>query len=1211
MPQIGAPEAWDAGFTGEGVTVAVLDTGIDTTHPDLDGQVILEGNFSDSPDTMDRAGHGTHVAGIIAGTGAVNPAMRGVAYDASLINTKVLDDDGYGWESDIIAGMEWSAQQGADILNLSLGVPFGFTDGTDPGAQAVNAISEEYDVLVAVAAGNEGWAGPGSVATPGTADLGLTVGAVDKSDVWADFSGQGPRAGDSALKPDIVAPGVDVVAARAVDGWLGDPVDEHYTSMSGTSMATPHVAGAAAVLAQARPELSGQELKSVLMGSAQAVGDTVWREGAGRVYLPTTLDAQLVAQPASLSFGLFPFPQDELEPDTRPLTYRNDGDTDVTLALTADLADGAGADGRDALSLSTQTLAVPAGGTATVDVTITPGQVEVGRWGGVVLATDDQGRQVRTTVGFENEPLKHELTIRAIDRSGQPAQVDAAVLNVQDASIFASGEVWVDGETTIRVEPGPYSVTAYLPEWDEGGDWPEVVSLTGLYEPQIEVTGDTVVDLDAREATPLTVRTEQPATTLEASLTHQRTDASDHGSLGVGWGVGDVPLYATPTDPVLHGTFEQLSTHGLEGPGERPDYTYDLAFVEPVVPADLTYDVRDEELAAIDSTYRAETDPSLFFEGRGAMPDGWWFAFSSLVEQEGPTQRTEYVSAQGVQWFQSVMEPDDEGWPLTWWDSDVRAHEPGEQLSTAWLSAVYSHGLPGIHGVRDADLVSVVLPHLADDHGHGTTLDGAASYLGLWADGELVAENEEWPDLVAEVPTQAELRLVQRTRTGHPQLPRSVDLETEWTFPSATTDDMQALPMLDIRYGVQHLSLLNESARQVRLEAEVHPTPALEGPAPTPELTAFQAWWSVDDGDSWTEAEATLGGRGTVSVAFDAPADAEFVSLRATAADALGSTVTEQVIRAFRVDGELAGPEVERLAGRDRYATAARISAHYQPGVDTVVVATGRQFADALVGAARAGDLAGPVLLTRPHGLPSATSTELSRLEPSTVLVLGGTGAVHDGVMDQIREVVPEAEVRRVGGTDRYRTAALVAREFGTPKTIYVTTGVNFPDALAASALWVGATVGPAADDSAAVLLTRPSSLPGATRAELERVGPERIVVVGGAGAVSDEVAQQLEAYGPVERVAGDDRYHTAVLLAERYTSADRVVLASGQNWPDALAGAAWAKRDAAPLLLVRQDSVPGVTWGKLEELGPSTVNVLGGPVAVSEAVLDHLRTLP
>lgn len=1212
MPQIGAPQAWDAGFTGAGVTVAVLDTGIDTTHPDLEGQVVLEGNFSESPDTVDRAGHGTHVAGIVAGTGAVDPLMRGVAYEASLINTKVLDDQGSGWESDIIAGMEWSAQEGADILNLSLGVPFGFTDGTDPGSLAVNAVSEEYGVLVAVAAGNDGYAGPGSVTTPGAADLALTVGAVDKADVWADFSGQGPRTGDSALKPDIVAPGVDIIAARAAEGFLGDPVDEHYTSMSGTSMATPHVAGAAALLAQAQPELTGQELKSVLMGSAESVGDTVWREGAGRVYLPTALDAQLVGEPASLSYGIFAFPQDELEPDTRTLTYRNDGDADLTVALTTELADEAGSDGTAAVSLSETSLTIPAGGTGTVEVTITPGQVDVGRWGGVVLATDDEGRQTRTTVGFENEPLKYDLTIRATDRNGEPGQTDAAVLNVEDASIFAEIGVPVDGETTIRVEPGRYSVTGYIPEWDESGEWPELTTLSGVYHPQLEIAGDTVVELDARDANPLTVQTEQAASPLEHTLNHERTDEAGAGRLSVGWGVGDASLYVTPTEAVADGTFEHYSSHALYGPGDRPDYTYDLAFVEQVVPADLAYVVEDSELAAIDATYRAESDPAIFFEGRGPLPDGWWLAVTGLYPEEGPTHRTEYVSTEGVQWVQSVMQDDEEGWPLTWWDTGFERYEAGEQLSTAWLSAVYSHGLVGLHGVRDGDLVEVALPHIADDHGHGTMVEsGTTSYLGLWADDELIAETDEWPGLLAEVPAEAELRLEQRTQVDHPEFPRSTELDTEWTFPSATTEDLQSLPMLDIRYGVQELGLLNESPRQVRLDAQVLTMDTLDGPAPAPELTSFEAWWSVDDGDTWTEAEVTLEGEGAVSVAFDAPEDAEFVSLRASAAEAGGSTVTEQVIRAFRVEGEAAAPEVVRVSGLDRYATAAQISAHYEPGVDTVVVATGKEFADALVGAARAGDLAGPVLLTRPHSLATATQNELTRLQPSNVLVLGGTGAIHEPVLDQIQAAAPDAEVRRIGGTDRYRTAALLSGEFGMPETVYVTTGVNFPDALAASALPFGHATGPAADETASVLLTRPTSLPGATRAELERVGPDQIVVVGGPGAVSEEVLEELEAYGPVERVAGEDRYHTAVLLAEQFTSADMVVLASGQDWPDALAGAAWAKREAAPLLLVRQDSVPGVTWSKLEQLLPSTMNVLGGSNAVSEAVLDHLRTLP
>jgi subtilisin family serine protease len=248
LTQIGAPAAWSAGLTGEGVKVAVLDTGIDTTHPDLrGGKVVAEANFSEADSVTDRYGHGTHVASIVAGTGARSGGdRRGVAFEASLLNGKVLDDFGFGTESGIIAGMEWAARQRARVVNMSLG---GWpTDGTDPMSQAVTRLTNQYRTLFVVAAGNSG-PGDQTVENPGVATDALTVGAVDAEDELADFSGRGPRYGDYAMKPDITAPGVDIVAARAAGTTLGEPVGQWYTRATGTSMATPHVAGAAAIMA--------------------------------------------------------------------------------------------------------------------------------------------------------------------------------------------------------------------------------------------------------------------------------------------------------------------------------------------------------------------------------------------------------------------------------------------------------------------------------------------------------------------------------------------------------------------------------------------------------------------------------------------------------------------------------------------------------------------------------------------------------------------------------------------------------------------------------------------------------------------------------------------------------------------------------------------------------------------------------------------------
>ncbi|MFK4064968.1 S8 family serine peptidase, partial [Streptomyces sp. NPDC029674] len=247
VKQIGADKAWAAGYDGKGVKIAVLDSGVDADHPDLKGQILAEKNFSGSPDAEDRYGHGTHVASTAAGTGAKSGGkLKGVAPGAKLLNGKVLGDEGEGEDSGVIAGMEWAAAEGADVVNLSLG---GYdSPGVDPLEATVNKLSAGKGILFAISAGNEG--APETVGSPGTADAALTVGAVDDNDKLADFSSQGPRVGDGAIKPDVTAPGVDITAAAAPGSIIEKEVGqspEGYLTISGTSMAAPHVAGAAAL----------------------------------------------------------------------------------------------------------------------------------------------------------------------------------------------------------------------------------------------------------------------------------------------------------------------------------------------------------------------------------------------------------------------------------------------------------------------------------------------------------------------------------------------------------------------------------------------------------------------------------------------------------------------------------------------------------------------------------------------------------------------------------------------------------------------------------------------------------------------------------------------------------------------------------------------------------------------------------------------------
>ena len=299
---IGAPELWSRGLTGAGVVVGVIDSGVDYTHPDLGGgygpsfKVIGGYDFvNDDDDPRDDNGHGTHVAGIIAANGEV----KGVAPDARIMAYKVLDAGGGGWDSDVIQALERACDpdgdpmtdDAVDVVNLSLGGP-GTPD--DPLSQAVdNAFAA--GVLVVVAAGNEGHAGGRTIGSPGCARNALTVGASDDAERIASFSSTGPTDFTHAIKPDLVAPGV---AIRST--FPGGA----YATLDGTSMASPHVAAAAALLLQQEPSLTAALLKSRLMLSSRDIGASLYAQGSGRLDLPAALDLRTTVVPASISFGL-------------------------------------------------------------------------------------------------------------------------------------------------------------------------------------------------------------------------------------------------------------------------------------------------------------------------------------------------------------------------------------------------------------------------------------------------------------------------------------------------------------------------------------------------------------------------------------------------------------------------------------------------------------------------------------------------------------------------------------------------------------------------------------------------------------------------------------------------------------------------------------------------------------------------------------------
>jgi putative cell wall-binding protein len=198
------------------------------------------------------------------------------------------------------------------------------------------------------------------------------------------------------------------------------------------------------------------------------------------------------------------------------------------------------------------------------------------------------------------------------------------------------------------------------------------------------------------------------------------------------------------------------------------------------------------------------------------------------------------------------------------------------------------------------------------------------------------------------------------------------------------------------------------------------------------------------------------------------------------------------------------------LAGADRYQTAANIAtSSFSAPVERVVVATGEGFADALVGGAVGAATSSPVLLVRRDGLPAATADALRRLRPRDVTVLGGQTAVSDEVLASVRALMIDATVSRVSGQDRYATAAALSRQTwpSTSNVVYLATGRDFPDAVTG--------VAASAADTAPLLLTEAGCLPASTKAELERLRPSTIVVLGGTGTVSQAAASGLACAPP------------------------------------------------------------------------------------------------
>ncbi|MFI6486165.1 S8 family serine peptidase [Streptomyces sp. NPDC050564] len=1013
--QIGTPKAWEAGLTGKGVTVAVLDTGVDTGHPDLTDRVSQTKSFIDGQEVADRNGHGTHVTSTVGGSGAASGGTeKGVAPGATLAVGKVLSDQGSGSESQIIAGMEWAARDvHAKVISMSLGSTEA-SDGTDPMAEAVDTLSKETGALFVIAAGNTG--APSSIGSPGAADSALTVGAVDSEDQAAYFTSAGPRYGDNALKPDLSAPGVDILAARSqlVSG------NGYYTSMSGTSMATPHVAGVAALLAEKHPDWTGDRLKDALMSTSKQLDASAYVLGSGRVSVPDAIDAAVTAT-GSADLGFYSWPYDANKPVTKTVTYSNSSDRAVELSLAVRGAtDGVA-------TLADSTLTVPAHGTASTTVTGDGSKAPVGNTSGQIVASVAGTPVAHTAFGLVKEEERYTLTVHVKDREGAATAADVVVQQLAQGVDPYPAPVGDSGTLKLRLKPGTYSLTSFLDV--HGSHGADSLGLGFLAAPEITLDRNREVTLDGRQLKELKAKVDRRTETRQLLMEYDRNAGGSDLFGAVQVPVKYDSVFAAPTAKVTQGSFEYRTVWRLgkpllevDGIGEavvqpggtliegrsrlplvdagdgvfsgkdvrgkavlarladgvepaalaqaaqdagakamfvtddtagrlnawfgtddntdRPlqiatvnaadaarlraaeqvemsgtrntPYVYDLSQGHrgAVPRGDLTYEPGKGELAVLDTRFHA-VKPMSGGEFRYSISDAFPIGIGFQERIDYPAERTDYVSTgAGQLWHESVSVG-----PGTLEErSGLIAYRGGTHSTLNWFKPVWHPWLGtglGWGQQRAGNQIQFNTPGWGDsgpDHtGFGDVWSddtGMTQFTEVYQDGSLVDRRMSSGAYVWDAPADEHTyKVVTDTALDADRWKLSTKGHTEWTVRSAATpeDRFTFLPLLNLGYDVD-TDLAGDVPGGSRVSVGIH-AEYVKGAPDTGTIGGGKLEVSYDDGNTWKEVRAVQlsGGKASWTGTLSVPRGAEFLSLRASARDDQGGSVSQEIIRAVGV----------------------------------------------------------------------------------------------------------------------------------------------------------------------------------------------------------------------------------------------------------------------------------------------------------------------
>ncbi|SDG31753.1 Subtilase family protein [Lentzea fradiae] len=861
--QIGAPKAWQAGVTGKGVKVAVLDTGVDEQHPDLQGRQIAEKNFTESPDNTDEVGHGTHVASTIASTGEQYP---GVAPGAEILDGKVCFPGGCA-ESWILAGMEWAAEQGADVVNMSLGGGDG--PEIDPLEEAVNRISRETGALFVIAAGNSGR--PETIGSPGSAEAALTVGAVDRNDGIAPFSSRGPAV-DGAVKPDVTAPGVGIVAAEA--GTQG------HVAFDGTSMATPHVAGVAALLKQQHPDWTGERLKATVMASAKAnPALTPFDQGTGRVDVPAMLEQKVVSEPSNVNFGVRQWPHDDDEKVVREITYRNAGTEPLTLDLTVEVKGPDGKPSPDGLiTVSPAQVTVPAGGEAKATVTAdTRVTAPDGAYSGAIVASNG----LRTLLSVNREVESYDVDVSVLGFDGKPSENHGTTF-----IHTGTGKAYAGNGGKIRLPKGEYLV--------DSGVISDDYRVAFIVQPSLQVTGTTEIELDARVAKPVALKTPDPAAAAVIGTVGFSAEVAS-GRIFHGWAFFDGLAGQALTAQVGPAKDGMTTTFAEQAKGTpRSDGTpvsYRMMYTEKGMPTGYERTAKAKELAEITSVVRAagEGHRHQIAVLPNPVDDSGGFGWSAEVPDGGRGVDLVTTASGKWNWLYDLISPDGELEYTA--DTPAKSFKAGKKHTQTFGAAVLGPSVPDAPRfglARYEDQIAVQVPLFTDTNGGAGRFYTGTAKTELFYNGTKVGGSET-PRAVVDVPAEPGAYRAEMVHSRE-NAELSSKVSGSWTFKSATTTDIETLPLTVVRFQPK---LDAKDTAHGRVQVVPLKVEQADG---TPKVRRLTVEVSYDDGATWKKAQVAGN-----NVLLHHPKGAKAASLRAKTTDAAGNTGEVTIIRAYKI----------------------------------------------------------------------------------------------------------------------------------------------------------------------------------------------------------------------------------------------------------------------------------------------------------------------